>query len=1265
MLLTENQLDEWVRANSRDAQGVIVELIWRLVVGSCPRPPERRFPLGDSINQPGPDGFLNTDMAYEPFVPLGKSFWEIGTGLNAASKATSDYNDRTADTPGEIRKESAFIFVTPLSATRDWKYTWKEGSQASWIEKRAKKKEWKEIRVIDGTKLIDWLRQFPAAELWMSANMGIPADGMETIEQSWGLLRNIGAPPPLLPDVFLGNRDDACVKLKEFFSRTQLQLKLESHFPYQIVQFVAAYVANMEDNFRVEIIGRCAVVSNIKAWNAIMELKDKHFLVADPSLDLTSEVGMKLIEKARMAGHFVVYGAAPGGIPHPNTAKIPNPRDYQIREALIKSGYKEERARTIAQKSGGNLGSLLRCLQNLSLMPEWAERTTAAELAIAEILGSWDESSKADITAAERLSGKAYGEWIETIREIILRPGTPLIQRDSIWKFIARYEGWYALGPRLFDKHLDLILKESVRILKEADPKFDLPREEQFTASIHGKVLSHSTALRNGLADCLALLGSHPKALLSCTLGKPESTAALAVRGILSGTDWKLWASLNDQLPLLAEASPDEFLDAVEKALSSDPCPFDKVFEQEGSGVMDWNYMTGLLWALETLAWSEVYLARATVILGELAVRDPGGNWANRPSNSLTTIMLPWMPQTCAPIEKRIGAVSILIKEKPDIAWNLLLSLLPSSHQMSSGTRRPAWREFIPENWPSAITRQEYADQVIRYTDIVIEAAKNDLSKLAQLIDRIEDLPLEARNRLIEHLDSDSIADLPEETRLKLWEELIDLINKHKRHADAKWAMEQDQIDVLSNIAGRLEPRTPAHLYRRLFSERDLDLYEGKGDWHKQAEDLEERRRKAVAHIYEENGIGTVIDFAKKVESPWRVGIALGAISQEDADKIILPDFINIDDKTLIQFTAGFVRGKFNCCGWSWVDKINTANWSNIQIGQFLAYLPFGLDTWKRAKDFLKDDESIYWNQTNANPYETDNNLDIAVNRLIEFGRPGAAIRCLHKNIRDKNLMMDSTLAIRALLAFPKSSERPLSSMLSHEIAEVIRALQEDPNVSVDDLFRIEWIFLRLLDRNTGGPPRLLEKMLSEKPEFYCEVIRTVYRSKNEEETVEPTELQKNMASNAYHLLHYWRKPPGIVEDGSFDGDRLNRWVKFVKEESAKTGHFEVAMHRLGYVLIYAPPDPDGLWIHNAAASILNEKDTDMIRDGFRNGQFNSRGVYTGTGGKEELKIAENYKSRADELEAKGFHRLAATIRELAKAYEHESERESRKEDDF
>src|SRR5687768_12265237 len=59
-LVTETQLDEWVRGNDRVAQEVIVELVYQLVSASCPGAMEIRFPLDGSITQHGEDGYVDT-----------------------------------------------------------------------------------------------------------------------------------------------------------------------------------------------------------------------------------------------------------------------------------------------------------------------------------------------------------------------------------------------------------------------------------------------------------------------------------------------------------------------------------------------------------------------------------------------------------------------------------------------------------------------------------------------------------------------------------------------------------------------------------------------------------------------------------------------------------------------------------------------------------------------------------------------------------------------------------------------------------------------------------------------------------------------------------------------------------------------------------------------------------------------------------------------------------------------------------------------------
>ncbi len=514
MIVNENQLDEWVRANSRSAQGLVVEFVWRLVAASCPNPRERRFPLGDSIGQHGPDGILNAQFSFEPFFPEGWSYWEVGTGSDSHRKATSDYRSLTKAVPKQTRTESTFIFVTPFSGRKDWEYTWQEGAQAKWIDDRRKKGDWKDVRIIDGTKLIDWVHQFLAVELWLAQTIsGDPLLHIDIPSRHWRTMNSGEEGLFLKPDLFLINRFEAEAQLKELFDGTTVQLKLTTRYPDQVVDFVSAYLASLDPERRVDINGRCLIVSSVDAWRSICNQPywKNHILVADSPLDLNSDIGTRLIREARDANHAIVYWGPQGGIPGPAIAPLPMPNKYEIQDALKDAGFGEEHARMLAQKSDGNLSSLLRYLQHLSVLPEWAERSDAAELVIALLLGSWNESSVADRAIVEQLSGDTYGGWIKAMRDIEWRPTTPLIKQESIWNFVPRYEGWYSLGPRLFDDHLERLKAASVAALGERDPQFELPPEERHAASMHGKTMSHSHRLRNGLAETLALLVAIPK----------------------------------------------------------------------------------------------------------------------------------------------------------------------------------------------------------------------------------------------------------------------------------------------------------------------------------------------------------------------------------------------------------------------------------------------------------------------------------------------------------------------------------------------------------------------------------------------------------------------------------------------------------------------------------------------------------------------------------------------------------------------------------
>ena len=625
-LVTENQLDSWVRGNAQIAQGLIVELVWRLVAAACPNPRERRFPLGDSIGQPGPDGILDTSLGFEPFVPEGRSIWEIGTGQGIREKATDDYRDRTKSIPESVRAESTFIFITPLSGVRDWPYSWKAEAQADWLHQRLSRNEWKGVRIVDGTKLIDWLRHFPAVALWLAYRIHGPAvDDIEVPEYRWKTLRSAGG-KILSPDVFLANRDEACAKLNDVFHSRITHLTLTTNFPSQVTDFVCAYLASLEPEERVSVAGRCLVISGMGAWNAVCRGWQKLILVAEPTIELSGDAGARAIQEARNAGHAVIYGVPRGGVRDSATsAALPRPGRMKLQKALEKSGYPDHKARTIAEQCGGDLSSMLRIIGGYPVFPAWSDGPDGTLLASAVIPGSWSDDSEADRAAVSDLTGEDFGVWIERVREISLSQEAPVFHHEGNWKFISRHEAWLALGRRVSDDSLDRLRKIAISVLREKDPKFELPTGERWLANISEKVLTHSHQLRKGLAETLAFLGSHPAALTSCRRGKAEYTANCVVREVLGDADWVLWASLDALLPLLAEASPNEFLKTIEHTLQQSPCPFDELFSQENPGILyGATYLTGLLWALEALAWDETLLVQVCAILGKLAKRDPG-----------------------------------------------------------------------------------------------------------------------------------------------------------------------------------------------------------------------------------------------------------------------------------------------------------------------------------------------------------------------------------------------------------------------------------------------------------------------------------------------------------------------------------------------------------------------------------------------------------------------------------------------------------------
>ena len=1258
-IVTAADLHEY--AKTRNSESVTPELIYLLVRQSVSQLSECRIPYGNAVNQPGLDGLVEAGQGFREFVPDGVSYWEIGTGANPQDKATTEFRKRNKEASASDRKNATFVFVSPRSRGAGG---WDEAKQRAWKNRR-KNRGWKNIRIIDGVKLADWLRELPAIGRWMAKKIGLSTSlgGFSTPVEHW---ETVLEPTGLPPQAFLAGREDACQALEGIFKSKEGKLYFFAESLHDVEDFVAAYLRSLDNDTARSYANRCLYVSDQDAWRSVAETRKPHVLVADSKLGVESE-NADLATIATRNGHAVIIpicGAQVGT--GAKVIDLPSPGQNQLESVLYEAGYSSQRARELARVGSNRLSALRRHLLGQDTVPPYTRWKNARHLSQAGLAGKWDGNNNADQMALEGLLGKPYSDWIEALRSDVLQADSPLIHIDEKWRLVARGEAWNALGARVTDADLDRLQQTAIAVLGERDPKFDLPNEQRHAATIHGKQLKHSRFLREGLAETLALIGSRPEALSQCSHGKPRNTAFLVVRELLKDATWDHWASLNSLLPLLAEAAPDAFLDAIESALQDlDNSPFRELFAQEGRGVLPGeNYLTGLLWALETLAWHPDFLPRVAVILADLASIDPGGNWANRPSRSLVDIFFPRHVQTTASLERRKIAVENIRREQPKVAWNLVLSLLPYSQGSTTGCHRPTWQNYIPSDWSEGITNTEYWEQTTTYADLAVELAKTNPEYLAELADRLPQLLKPAREALLKHLVSQETMALPPDKRLKIWETLGYLVRHHRRFADAKWAMPADMIARIEDVANTVAPGAPELIYRHLFSGRGVDLFNRKvdqDDYHEEQKRLEQARQNAVEEIFGAGGLDAVLDFAHSVSTPSEVGFALGGLGSEEAEARILPSFLESENETEQQIASGFIWGRFQTSNWIWADQVLENDWTNLQKSAFLVVLPFDENVWGRVENQLgQRNESLYWSNVQVRPFGRHRDLTLAIEKLIEFGRIPEAVNCVYRTTL-KGRTFEVDLATGALFAVMKTPDK-IRRLDSREAVDIITRLQNSPEVDPSALFKIEWYFLPWLDFSSSGSPKTLEKCLASDPAFFAEVIALIYRSqKEDEDSVPPSEQEQARAKNAYTLLSEWKTCPGTLPDGSFDSEAFSKWLEEAARIAEETGHREVAQMHIGQVFVHAPPDPGGLWIHRAVAAALNDRTAEEMRSGFTCQIFNQRGAHWFSAGEEERSLAQLNREKAEALDKEAYSRFATALRKVADIYDQDAERESKR----
>jgi hypothetical protein len=645
-LASLEQLATWADLRY-DARAELPGIIRRIISGTNDTVIELQMGGGLSVDYGGYDGKVTATTA-TPFVPAGPSVWEFGVSKNTKAKADEDYEKRTKDPLGVDKSVTTFVFVTP----RLWK-----GAE-KWAADRRAEAEWKDVVVREAVAIHSGMIDVPAVHIYFSELLDLRANGVRTLGEWWRRY-SMRVEDRLPSTLLLAGREAASEELLRILTHEpKAHIYIEALSIDDVIGFVAAALIQAAADGSPEHLERALVVFEPGAMLYLGDHEDLLILIPfDESL----------IREAELAsGNSVIIRVSAGS---PSTIALPRLAIIEVQRELIASGVNEADAHGLAVAAYRSL-PLLRA-RLLGEITVEADATAQLLLEAPErrrvwLLGAWNIDRTGDADVLRDIVGVAFD--IATLDAVTMTADPVFTHVGSSWKVISPELHVASVASRLTADDLSAFERVVQSVLGAVDPTLELDATERWRAGVFGPGRLHSSDLRTGIATTLAVFGALGEDV-QLGSGTLRGWAELVVRATLERANedesGQLWLSLVDLLPLLAEAAPDAVLAALTRELDKDGPLKAKIFRESDDPFTSGSPHVYLLWALETMAWSEVYLSEAVRLLARLAELDPGGKLGNRPARSLEQVFRPWMPQTSATLEQRLAVLRSMLRRYP------------------------------------------------------------------------------------------------------------------------------------------------------------------------------------------------------------------------------------------------------------------------------------------------------------------------------------------------------------------------------------------------------------------------------------------------------------------------------------------------------------------------------------------------------------------------------------------------------------------------
>lgn len=1262
-------------------RGLFPELIRRLILASDSSVRWLHFRGHEGTAIEGWDGSIDQANGAAPYVPAGPSRWELGTNKNAPSKIKSDFEKRNAApvvkakkgrkpkaVPGAVPEPEAPIATPePLLPSVDRSKTslvfvvarrWSEKEE--WARKQTAETDWHEIHVIDADDLETWLQEYPAVHIWLSVQLNTYVNGALDLN-TWWLDWAHQTNPAMQPAWLLAGRTAVNSRITKWLEGTEDTLSVFASTSDEARAVIAASILLLPEQQREVILTHTIVVSDEGIWQQLVRYPKKLMLIPDFESNKLSQ----LVAAATRNGHRVILPCPSTEARPTDDTVLPHLSREKIQEELEKVGLPQLDAAEKAHLARRSFTAFQRSfLTNKTLQQLWwmAPATARALLPLA-LLGRWDDEQEGDQELVSLLTGQPYNNVRQQLLEWTQQPNSPVRKLQTEWFIIDPADVWEQTLPFMSPDIQQRFAEAISLVLATPLARFNLPSENRSWSALYGAKDKFSSTLRTGLVATLALISTTSSSQHGGSSLQLQAWVQHQIRELLEKAfideSGKLLASLDRVLPTLAEAAPAIFLSVIRRELKRPESVLPTLFDEEPGLFHSHAHHTGLLWALEGLAWPPHLLSDSALALAGLSRLDPGGSITNRPINSLREIFLSWHPQTNASVVERLTVLDLIRQEEPVVAWRLMVRLLPKSHDVGQPTHIPTfhWRDWqVTPGKP--VLNKDYYDFISGLTQRLLIDAGTDATRWSQLVDEIPELlnrvrEPELRAEVVNQLASLGTIALRDEERAQLREEIRGFLNRHRSMPNVHWTWNEEELAPFAKLYDQLQPDDLLLRHAWLFTQwPQLPSGITERAHQKSTYIIYQAQEEALAEIIESQGIACLPQLLALVPESLVLGQTLGrCVSLCESDKqALLVNFLAASDERECRMGLGIALS------YSWklgpeaaatLAHSNTAVWSPEQLAIWLQTMPMTSETWQLAQALGPEVEECYWHRAHDS-VEREEEAEAAVRKFLSFRRPIAAATLLtHMPHHQQALPNDLVLETLEFLDSQGTGVESRQQLRGYELDTLLDDLVNTPPEKHNQAVRLAF---RFSESSSLKNPELLNKELQQNPGFFVDALGLLYKrddeekksdtgsDNGEEQQVEQTAEQHNRAQYAtmvWRMFREWDTIPGLKPDGNFDGDVLHGWVLRARELAVPACLLKGLSIQLGHILSHAPAGPDGVWPHPAVCALLEqEADNETLRNEFHSGCYNRHGqTHFADGGYREQGIADDYAAWAEKAQ--------------------------------